>query len=348
MKKHLLVSIVMCLVLAACAAPATTVAPPPAPATPAPPTAAPTNTAAPAPTVAPTKPPAPTPAPDLLVSDLVPKKGKGTAPQGAGGSGPWSTRLMLATSKDGLTFTRTNTVISDQAGVPNVMLDKEGRARIYYIDFGNNNIIAVAIQKSANEWVLRKVSLAGLPKGSDPVDPTVVLLSDGKYRLYYMQAEIGKKPTIYSAISNDGVNFTKEDGERYNPSDVYDPIVLQTKDSWLLWTGPDGKHSAKSKDGLKFDDTGEFKVDGKTFHTWATVSIPDKGYRLYGQLIGPGSTPGITSAFSTDGVKWVIEPGTRLPVQGADPKLEKSATPDHGIVLLKDSTYLMAYLAEIP
>jgi len=346
MKKHLLTSFVVCLTLAACATPAPTAVPP----TKVPPTvmaAPPTNT--PIPQTNPTATSVTTsPIPNLLVSDLTPKQGKGTAPQGASGSGPWATRLMLAASKDGLTFTRTNVVISDQAGVPNALVDKEGRARIYYIDFGNNNIIATAIQKSATEWVLRKVIVNGLPKGSDPVDPTVALLADGKYRLYYMQGEIGKKPTIYSAISNDGITFTKEDGERYNPSDVYDPIVLQTKDGWLLWTGPDGKHSAKSKDGLKFEATGEFKIDGKIFMTWATVAIPDKGYRVYGNLMGPGSTPGIASAFSTDGVKWTLDPGTRLPLQGADPKLEKNAPPDHGMALLKDGTYLMAYLAEIP
>ena len=164
MKKHLLTSITICLTLAACATPAPTAVPP----TSVPPTvtaAPPTN-----PLIPPLSPTAtsvpPSPASNLLVSDLTPKQGKGAAPQGATGSGPWATRLMLAASKDGLTFTRTNVVISDQAGVPNALVDKEGRARLYYIDFGNGNIIATAIQKSATEWVLRKVIVNGLPKGA--------------------------------------------------------------------------------------------------------------------------------------------------------------------------------------
>src|ERR1051325_3637265 len=102
----------------------------------------------------------------LLVSDLKPAEGRGTPPGNARGLGPWATRLMLATSKDGLTFTRTNKVLADQTGVPNAMVDKDGRARIYYIDFGNGNIIAAAIQKGADDWAYRRVKIEGLPRGS--------------------------------------------------------------------------------------------------------------------------------------------------------------------------------------
>src|ERR1043166_9889060 len=133
----------------------------------------------------------------LLVSDLKPAEGRGSPPGNARGLGPWATRLMLATSQDGLAFKRTNKVLADQTGVPNAMVEQDGRARLYYIDFGNGNIIAAAIQKGPDDWVYRRVKIEGLPRASksiesrsgssDPVDPTVVLLPDGRYRLYYMQ-----------------------------------------------------------------------------------------------------------------------------------------------------------------
>src|SRR5687767_582468 len=78
---------------------------------------------------------------------LVPKRGPGPPPPNARGDGPWATRIMLATSTNGLDFQRLHFVVSDQAGVPSVVVDHDRRARVYYTDFGNGNILACAIQK---------------------------------------------------------------------------------------------------------------------------------------------------------------------------------------------------------
>ena len=61
--------------------------------------------------------------------DLIPKRGRGTPPPKARGEGPWVTRIMLATSTNGLDFQRLQFVLSDQAGAPNVIVDQERRAR---------------------------------------------------------------------------------------------------------------------------------------------------------------------------------------------------------------------------
>jgi hypothetical protein len=292
-----------------------------------------------------------------LVSDLTPAAGRGTPPANARGLGPWATRLMLATSRDGLSFKRTNKVLADQTGVPNAMVDKDGHARIYYIDFGNGNIIAAAIQKGPDDWVYRRVKIEGLPRGSktfegragssDPVDPTVVLLPDGRYRLYYMQGT--PLPKIYSAISSNGIHFLKEDGLRYTaaPDPVFDPCVLRTPQGWLLWSGPEGRYTAKSSDGLSFASTGEFKVEGRVFMTWSAVEAP-AGFRLFGNFIGRGAGGGLTSVYSKDGLSWKAESGPRLSREGADPALEAGVAPDNGACLLPDGTWLMVYLATIP
>ena len=78
----------------------------------------------------------------LFYNDFEPATGIGESPPGAQGLGPWATRLMLATSADGLTFTRTQEIVCDQAGVPNVIVDHDGYVRIYYIawqQYGNQN-----------------------------------------------------------------------------------------------------------------------------------------------------------------------------------------------------------------
>ena len=287
--------------------------------------------------------------------ELVPRRGRGTPPPNARGEGPWATRSMLAISTNGLDFQRLHFVLSDQAGVPNVVLDHEHRARVYYVDFGNGNILASATQRDANNftnWIYRRVRISGLPErpAAAPVDPSVVLLPDNRYRLYFMQA--APRPSFYSAISSNGFDFTKEDGVRFSaePQPCFDPVVLKTDDGWRLWGGPDGKFFARSRDGLQFIATGEFRAEGARFMPWSAAALPKKGgYRLYGNFLGPGEwSGGVSSVFSRDGETWQREPGIRLSLDGSRYPLESRISPDNGCALLSDGTWLMVYLAQIP
>jgi hypothetical protein len=293
-------------------------------------------------------------------NDLLPKRGRGVAPPNARGSGPWATRAMLATSTNGLDFTRLHFVLSDQAGVPNVMVDNEQRARVYYVDFGNGNVLACAIQERADSltnWNYRRVRMSGLPErpGPSPVDPTVVLVPGhaggaSQYRLYFMHAD--PLPSFYSAVSTNGFDFIKESGVRFTakPEPCFDPIVLKTEKEWLLWGGGDGRFSARSDDGLNFIPTGEFRAEGARFMPWSAAALPkNEGYRLYGNFLGPGEwSGGVSSVFSRDGKTWKREPGIRLSLGGSKYALESQIAPDNGCALLPDGKWLMAYLATIP
>jgi hypothetical protein len=273
---------------------------------------------------------------------------------------------MLATSQDGLTFQRTGVVLSDQAGVPNVVVDTAGRPRVYYCDFGNGNTLAMAVRLTPTRWAYHRVTVngiptrsqgrpgAGFPRGpagpriTDPVDPTVVRLADGRYRLFFMQGR--PLPSFYSALSTDGVHFTAEPGTRFTaaPQPVFDPMVLQTPDGWWLWGGPDGQYAARSKDGLAFEYTGPFRLkSGDGFMPWSAVALPQKkGYRVFGNPMT--RIAGIASAVSKDGKHWELEPGWRLSGPGGDPRLEQGLMPDNGVAQLPDGTWLMAYLTRIP
>lgn len=287
--------------------------------------------------------------------DLIPKFGRGLAPANARGSGPWTTRVMLATSTNGLDFKRLHFVLSDQAGVPNIVVDHQQRARVYYVDFGNGNILAGAVQRDANtltNWIYRRVRISGLPErqAAAPVDPCVVSLPGGRFRLYFMQA--APLPSIYSAVSSNGFDFIKEEGIRFSaePQPCFDPVVLKTKDGWQLWGGPDGEFAAHSRDGLRFTRTGGLRVESARFMPWSALTLPkDGGYRLYGNFLGPGEwSGGVSSAFSRDGKKWQREPGVRLSLDGSRYSLESRIGPDNGCALLSNGTWLMAYLAVIP
>jgi hypothetical protein len=240
-------------------------------------------------------------------------------------------------------------------------VDAEQRARIYYIDFGNGNVLACATQQrtgSLTNWSFRRVQVSGLPdrQGAGPVDPCVVPVGDARstngarYRLYFMQAT--PLPTFYSALSSNGYDFAMEEGIRFTaaPQPCFDPVLLKTETEWLLWAGPDGRYSARSKNGLDFNAAGEFRVDGTRFMPWSAVSLPDgAGYRLYGNFVGPGEwSGGISSVFSKNGKTWQRESGIRLSLAGSRYALESQLSPDHGCALLPDGRWLMAYLATIP
>jgi hypothetical protein len=286
--------------------------------------------------------------------DLVPKQGRGIAPPNARGDGPWVTRTMLATSTNGLDFQRLQFALSDQSGAPSVIIDHEQRARVYYVDFGNGNVLACATQKAAGNltnWLYQRVNVAGLSKQyrRGPVDPCVVTLSNHSYRLFFVHA--APTPAIYSAISTNGIDFTKEEGVRFGGSEhAFNPLVLETRDTWLLWCGAGGRFFAHSQEGLNFTSTGEFRVEGARFMPWSAVRLPnDAGFRLYGNFLGAGEwSGGVSSVFSRDGRTWKREPGIRLSLGGSRYEMESRIFPDNGCGRLPDGTWLIAYLATIP
>jgi hypothetical protein len=262
---------------------------------------------------------------------------------------------MLAVSTNGLDFARLNFVLSDQAGVPNVTLDAAKRARVYYVDWGNGNVIACATQRepgSLTNWIYRRVSIDGLPRrpGPPPVDPTTVMINENRYRLYFMFAN--PLPSFYSAISTNGYDFTMEPGVRFTamPEPCFDPLVVRTEHEWLLWGGGDGKFSARSTNGLDFTSTGEFRIESAHFMPWSAVALPKGGgYRLFGNFIGAGEwSGGVSSVFSPDGRRWNREPGVRLSLGKGNYRLESRVAPDNGCALLSNGTWLMAYVATIP
>jgi hypothetical protein len=259
------------------------------------------------------------------ISDIKPGSGAGTPPPGSqqGADGPWNHRVMSATSSDGLTWVKDNRIISDQASVPDAILDRDGNIRVYYVDWCNGHVISVALSSDGVNWVYKKVTIQGEVAGSQtsisPVDPDIVLLLDGRYRLYYMYD--GK---IYSAISNYGINFVKESGVRYQrDGTVYDPDVVKMGEAWRMFVSIGPRNlSTVSNDGLSFSTENELPFDGSV-----SCTIPvENGYRMYYMRQG-----GICSSFSSDGRNWVSE-GLRLDNAG-----------DPTVIKLPNGTYKMFY-----
>ncbi|MEK7441343.1 MAG: hypothetical protein AABZ78_11140 [Chloroflexota bacterium] len=275
------------------------------------------------------------------------------------GYGPWASRLMTALSNDGITFTRSNKILSDQADVPDIITMPNGEVRVYYIimcpeEVRNKIVVAVSKDNGAT-WVYKKIKLNGVERVLQPsqVDPTVEFTTDNKIRLYFTSGPgntgAGKpeSPRSYSAISTDGYNFTLEDGVRFTVEgkEVLDPNVLLIGSTWHFFSGgiPGSNYHATSTDGLNFKRTDDLSSGNFLMANGLKV---DGGYRYYGFVQKAGITTYITALFSTDGVTW--KPETWKFEVDTKSNFESVEVKDVSVTRLSNGQYLMVYATIIP
>lgn len=302
----------------------------------------------------------------LPTSDFSPCSGYGTDPSGnaPGGYGPWASRLLIAFSDDGLTFTRADRILADQADVPDAITTEDGEVRVYFViicpEEVYNKIVVAVSRDNAATWAYKKITLAGT-EGLIPfaVDPTVERTLDGKWRLYFTSAPAetggggaGGAPLpgrSYSAISDDGYTFTREDGVRFEVEGqaTLDVNVLLIGDTWHYFAGggpPGANYHATSPDGLDFARADDFGVENIIMANGLAV---DGGYRYYGFVQQGDGSFHIRSLFTTDGVNWSVDPGNRLELDTST-GLESIGVKDPGVTRLADGRYLMIYSTTIP
>jgi hypothetical protein len=186
----------------------------------------------------------------------------------------------------------------------------------------------------------------------DATVPNVYRLEDGRLRMYY-----GGPGGILSAISDDGLTFTKEPGVRVPAGDLgspeaiaSDPTVVTLKDGGMRMyykgaTGPGGPDqsvhsvfSAVSADSLRFEKEG-IRIDSQQTpdRGWASVpeaiALLDGGVRLYYVSDGLDVKHGVVYAISEDGLNFTRE----------GPVLTGFVDP--AVVRLADGSYLMLAVA---
>jgi len=270
------------------------------------------------------------------ISDIAPGSGPGTPPAGSqpGADGPWNHRVMSATSSDGLSWVKDNIIIANQASVPDAILDKDSNIRVYYVD-SHNGGLSVALSHDGDNWIYKKV--VGL--SPEWVDPDVVLLPDGGYRLYasYMPMS-GPQDKILSAVSNYGVSFAQEEGVRYQEDQITDEDVIKMGDNWRMFVskGPT-TISTVSSDGLTFTREQELPISGSVTNTIAV----ENGYRIYFHSGAVGGGMKIFCAFSTDGRTW--ESAVQVLEGGPSGFLDWKGVADPAVIRLPNGTYKMFY-----
>lgn len=219
--------------------------------------------------------------------------------------GPYKDKVSYATSNDLLNWTDSGVTLTEHASVPGAVY-REGVIYLYFVDVAQDGIKEqVGVLKSEDQgktWSDKILAdIEGLGNKA-AVDPDPFLMDSGQIRLYYFDINADRSPgtqgsanKIYSAVSNDGINFTEEEGVRFQKTGIYDPDVIKVGDTYRMYVGDmegNTTYSATSSDGLTFTEEGPAYVGG----TIPNVYYDSSQYYLY--------TGGIDIAFSQDGAKF--------------------------------------------
>jgi len=262
---------------------------------------------------------------------------------------PLQNRILIATSPDGLSWTRLNRVFSDSGDVPDAVLAPNGNVHVYYQGLWTptrDGIMVGISQDGLTNWQFHQIPIPGTGSWpGKPCDPDVIVKND-TFRLYFTGEPNGDgTPETYSAISTNGISFTMESGIRFQVSGqmVLDPSLLWT-DTLQYFAGgaPPGQNwHAHSTNGLNFSQRPNFSSGSLLMANGIRLT---SGYRFYGFENLPAE--GIRSLVSPDGESWAPDSGYRLrvdPSQG----LESLYVKDPGVVK-KGTLYLMYYVTRKP
>lgn len=190
-------------------------------------------------------------------------------------SGPFNDQVYGAVSEDGVDFEELPGPFFEHASVPEVVelaqtsaVGSAGTLLLYFVDFSGERLgpgsegLSMASSRDGINWTAKQpVRVREKRNRGAAVDPSVVQLSDGRLRMYFFGSEVTRGDpasvpgdhVIYSAISEDGLSFTVEQGVRFQAPGITDPDVLRVGEEW--WMVLSRGHEtllARSEDGLAF------------------------------------------------------------------------------------------------
>lgn len=255
--------------------------------------------------------------------------------------GPYYHQIFSATSPDGLNWTKQNAMLFDHASVPGAVI-KDQTIFLYFVDAsGDEDQLSVAISTDLGKTFEKKKVIIKDSKSYNAVDPHPELV-DGKIRLYFLGNFMEMQPDkrneifrIYSAESNDGVNFENQQLAFEASSPATDPDVFQTEKDWRMFlsVGRNIILTISADNGITFQKDDNF--------SWADGGVPDTfktNNQYHTFYCGEG---GIQSATGAEEGKLTKEQGVRLNAE------EGQIVCDPSIIKISDGSYLMFYKTQI-
>ncbi|MBI2441204.1 MAG: hypothetical protein HYV35_07535 [Lentisphaerae bacterium] len=237
--------------------------------------------------------------------------------------GPYTHKILSASSADGLNWTRDKGARLEHASVPCAVADGD-RILLYYVDAdrgpGRPESIGCAVSSDGLQFEKQPFAIEGLPTHK-AVDPSVLRGPDGKFRLYYFASGGPGDPAsaegqheIRLATSDDGIRF-RDAGPAFRHARLVDPDVFHFKGLWFMYVfGGGDTVIATSADGREFTYKQPLALRG--WGTVAPVLLADGRLRLYAFDQSKRGGNAVASFLSTDGINWTREAGVRL--QAAD------------------------------
>ncbi len=201
--------------------------------------------------------------------------------------------LYVATSDDGITFDDPE-IFVEGGGVSSIVAGIDGTLVATFQWFGEEydsqtyNKVGVRLSQDNGEtWSDPQIiCLTNFPDELQaPYDPTITTTEDGLYRLFFTTHTFGMDAQFYygSAISEDGIHYTFEEGERfvYENESVVDSSVVRVGDLWYM-LAPLAKQDGKAIDA--------FSTDGLTFEASSSNRDEIERFAWVGNLVSVDGT----------------------------------------------------------
>jgi hypothetical protein len=245
-----------------------------------------------------------------------PRDGMGMNPPAGG---PYRHKVLSASSKDGLAWTRDPGVRLEHASVPCALADS-GRIFLYYVDAdrgpGQPESIGCATSTDGIRFAKQPFTIQGMTVRK-ALDPSVLRDPDGRFRLYYLASNAFGDPAaergdheVHLALSDDGIRF-RNSGAAITYPDLVDPDVFLYWNTWFMYVfGARGTLIATSADGRQFKYSQVLDLPG--WGTVAPLQLQDGRLRLYAFEQRSPDGNFVRSFVSSNGVDWTAEPGERM------------------------------------
>lgn len=156
---------------------------------------------------------------------------------------PYRHKVLSATSRDGLRWTRDEGMRMEHASVPCAVAAGD-RIFLYYVDAdrgpGQPESIGCATSSDGIRFEKQPFTIEGMT-ARKALDPSVLRDPDGKFRLYYLAidertntAGVPADHRINLALSDDGIRF-RDAGAAFVCPMLVDPDVFLYKNRWFMY-----------------------------------------------------------------------------------------------------------------